>query len=83
MAKKCGRIRQFFGLCGNRRSLGGYDYQASDFRKGDDVSISHIMYFGRHGVVEKTPGKRAKYVPVRVNLLNRVVKFLPGHLRQV
>ena len=82
MAKKCGFFGRLFGMCGKGR-MGGYEYKASDFSKGAEVSISAVQYFNRHGVVTKTPGPRAKTVPVRVNLINKVVKFAPWQLRVV
>lgn len=79
--KKCGPIRKFFGLCGKKRSKVGGQYDtAKDFRKGDAVSISAVQFFGHHGEVEKV-GK--KLVHVRVNLLNKVYKFDPQHLRNL
>lgn len=81
MAKKCGPIRRFFGLCPRRRRLGDVNATSTrEFSKGDEVSISAVQHFNRHGTVVKI-GKGL--VHVYVNLIDRVVKFRPHHLRVI
>lgn len=56
------------------------DDDPRQFSVGDEVSISAMPYFGRHGVVVAVG---TKLVSVRVNLIDRVVKFRAGDLRLV
>ena len=81
MAKKCGAIGAFFGLCRKKhRKLGDAYDTVKNFKKGYIVSISNVRFFNRHGIVTKVGNS---LVHVKVNLLNKVYKFSPEQLRVV